>query len=75
MGFQNISMNVWLISTCELQTYRVIKEDANTVKPRVHATLPKPLLRILPIYGNYFRNKKIPKECFIMHLIGFQIAS
>ena len=50
-------MNVWLISTFELQTYLIIKEDANTVKPRVHTRLPKPLLEILAIYGNYIREK------------------
>ena len=62
MRFKNISMNVWLISTCELQTYLIIKQDANTAKSRVHTRLPKPLLEILPIYGNYFREKTIQKS-------------
>ena len=75
MRFKNISMNVWLICACELQTFLVIKDDANTVKPRVDTRLPKPLLEILPIYGNYFREKNFPKECCITLLIGFQIVS
>ena len=57
MEFKNISRNVWLISACELQTFLIIKEDANTVKRRVHTRFPKPLLEILPIYGKYFREK------------------
>ena len=75
MRFKNISMNVWLISTCELQTYLIIKEDANTAKPRVHTRLPEPLLETFLIYGNYFREKNFPKECCITLLIGFQIVS
>ena len=71
MRFMNISMNVWLISTCELQTYLIIKEDANTVKPHVHPRLPKSFLEVLPVYGNFFREKNFPKECCIMLLIGF----
>ena len=62
MRFKNISMNVWLISTCKLQTYLIIEECANTVKLRVHARLPKPLLEILIIYGNYFREKTFQKN-------------
>ena len=55
-------MNVSLISTCELQTYVIIKEDANTVKPRAHPRLPKSLLEILPIYGNFFMEKTFRKN-------------
>ena len=72
MRFKIISMNMWLISTCELQTYLIIKEDANTVKPRVHTQV---------LFGNFthlwklFQRKNFPKECCIMLLIGFQIAS
>ena len=44
MRFNNISMNVWLSSTCELQTDIILKEDASTAKPRA-----KPLLKILPM--------------------------
>ena len=50
-------MNVRLISTCKLQSYLIIKEDANTVKPCAHPRLPKSLLEILPIYGNFCREK------------------
>ena len=57
MRFKNISMNVWLIFACELQTNLIIKEDANAVKLSVYTRLPKPLLETLPIYGNYFRQK------------------
>ena len=55
-------MNVWLISTCELQTHLIIKEDANTAEPGVHTRLPKPLLEILLIYGNYFWEKTFRKN-------------
>ena len=51
-------MNVRLSSTSELQTDLILKEDASTVKPRAHPRLPKPLLKILPIYGNFSRKKK-----------------
>ena len=81
MRFKNISMNVWLIYACELQTFLVIKDDANTVKPRVDTRLPKPLLEILPIYGNYFREKTVLyhavigfSDCFIA-TPEFQICS
>ena len=57
MKYKNISMNVWLIYDCELKNLLTIKEDANTDKPCVDTRLPKPLLEILPIYGNYFRKK------------------
>ena len=69
MRFKNISMNVWLISTCELQTYLIIKEDANTAKPRVHTRLPQPLLEIFLIYGNYFREKKL-SERMLYHALN-----
>ena len=50
MRFNNISMNVWLSSTCELQTDLIIlKEDTSTAKPRA-----KPLLKILPM-ENFLR--------------------
>ena len=62
MGFKNISMNVWLISACDLQTFLIIKDDTNTAKPHVHTSFSKPLLEILPIYGNYFREKTIRKS-------------
>ena len=56
-----------LISTSALQTFLTIKEDAHTVKPRVHTRLLKSLLEILPIYGNYFKEKTFRKNvvsCF-----------
>ena len=42
-------MNVWLSSTCELQTDFILKENASTAKSRAHPRLPKPLLKILPM--------------------------
>ena len=32
MGFNDISMNMWLNSTCELQTDLILKDDASTAK-------------------------------------------
>ena len=71
MRFKNISMNVVLISTCELQTYLNIKEHVNAVKRRVHTRLPKPLLEILLGYGNYFREKLSERMLYHALLIGF----
>ena len=62
MKYKNISMNVWLIYDCELKNLLTIKEDANTDKPCVDTRLPKPLLEILPIIGNYFREKTFRKS-------------
>ena len=60
-------MNLWLISTCELQTDFILKEDASSTKPRPHPRLPKTLLKFLPIYGNLFREKYFLgfSDCFI----------
>ena len=49
-------------STCELQTDLIFKEDASTVKPHAHHRLPKPPLKILPIYGNFFTEKTFRKN-------------
>ena len=55
-------MNVRLSSTYELQTDLILKEDAGTAKPHAHHRLPKPLLKILPIYGNIFTEKTFRKN-------------
>ena len=46
-------MNVWLSSTYELQNDLILKEDVSTAKLHAQPRLPKPLLKILPIYGNF----------------------
>ena len=48
-------MNVWLISTCELQIDLIINENVSTAKPRANPRLTKPVLDILLIYENFFR--------------------
>ena len=53
MGFNDISMNMWLNSTCELQTDLILKDDASTAKSLTHPRLPNPLLKILPIDRNF----------------------
>ena len=48
---------LWLNSTCELQTDLILKEAASRAKSCDHPRPPKPLLKILPIYGNFFTEK------------------
>ena len=55
-------MNVRLSSTCELQTELILKEDASTAKSRAHTRLPKPLLKVLPIYENFLTEKTFQKN-------------
>ena len=55
-------MNVRLIANCELQSDLIRKEDASTAKPHAHPRLFKLLLKILPIYGNIFREKTFRKN-------------
>ena len=54
---QCVSMNVCLNSTCVLPTDLILKEDASTAKSCAHPRIPKPLSKILPIYGNFFMEK------------------
>ena len=35
-------MNVWLSSTCQLQTDLILKEDASAVKPRAQTSSQTP---------------------------------
>ena len=62
MKFKNVSINVWLISTYELQTDLILKEDMSTAKLRAQVRLLKPLLKILPIYWNFFRERTFQKN-------------
>ena len=55
-------MNVWLNSTCELQNDLILKEDPSTAKSPSHPTLPKLLLKISFIYGNFFKEKSFRKN-------------
>ena len=55
-------MSLWLSSTCELQTDLTLKEDASTGEPCAHSRLPKSLLKILPISGNFFTEKTFRKD-------------
>ena len=57
MWFKDIFMNKWAISTRELKTDRIFKEDDNICanQPHCHPRLFKPILKILLIYGNIFR--------------------
>ena len=54
---QCVSMNVCLNSTCVLPTDLILKVDASTAKSCAHPRIPKPLSKILPIYGNFFMEK------------------
>ena len=71
MRFNNISINVSIISTCELKTYATIKEDANTVKPRAHPRFTMSLLEIFTHLWKLFQGKNFLKECFVMLLVQF----
>ena len=62
MRFNDISMNVRLNSTCELQTDLILKEDVSTAQTCTHLRLRKPLLKILPISGNFFTEKTFQKN-------------
>ena len=59
MWFKEISMDVWQISTHELQSYFTFKKNKN-VKCNLNPLIlvpfqtAKPTLRILPIYGYIF---------------------
>ena len=67
----HFNKHIWLISTYELQTDFILKKDASTAKPLTHLRLPKPLLKILPIYRNFSMEKNFPKECCFMLWKGF----
>ena len=43
MKFKDISINMWLISTCEQQTDFIHKKEASTAKSRAPPRFPKPL--------------------------------
>ena len=43
MKFKDISMNKWLISTCEWQTEFIHKKEASTAKSRAPPRFSKPL--------------------------------
>ena len=57
-------MNLWLSSTCELQTDFILKENASTAKSRASPDFPSPFGKFYP--WKFSHGKIFPKECCIM---------
>ena len=71
MRFKNISLIVWLISSCELQTFLIIKEDTKYSQTRRSYHTPQPSFGNFTHLWKLIQEKNFRKECCIMLLIGF----